>query len=98
MSRHSENKKGRERETQQQAKYKSEWEREKMKEVKKQKKNRKRRFKSRREVREGNSAGSKPNSSLDVGISYHLLTLTAWCSGGGFSSGQMHTNTQEILD
>lgn len=37
-------------------------------------------------------------SSLDVGISDHLLTLTAWCNGGGFSPGQMHANTQGILD
>lgn len=43
-------------------------------------------------------AVSKPFSSLDVGISDRLLTLTAWCSGGGFRPGQSHTNTQEILD
>ena len=37
-------------------------------------------------------------SSLDVGISDHLLTLTAWCNGEGFSPGQIYTNTQGILD
>lgn len=44
------------------------------------------------------STESKPYSSLDVGISDRLLTLTAWCYGGGFTPGQSRTNMQEILE
>lgn len=75
MSRHGENRDSRNRETQQQAKDKHDWERRENKEEEKQKKNRKIRYKNRREV-SGGSCHAALGASLSVALM--LASLIAY--------------------